>query len=288
MATEDLKMTFRIGGDMEVFRMGFGAMRICGSGVWGWPTDREETRDLLCAVLDLGINLIDTADAYGPETSEYMISDALAPYPDDLVVATKGGLVRGGPGDWKPDGRPDHLRRALANSLRRLELECIPLYQLHAVDPAVGIEASVETLAGAQQEGLIRHIGLSNVTVEQLEAALRIVPIATVQNRYNLRHRVHEPVLEFCEKHKIGFIPWYPLDTGNLAEEEDSVLSRIAADQDATTAQIALAWLLYRSPVMLPIPGTSSVEHLEDNFDAAELHLSTEEVEALSALGLDG
>lgn len=268
--------------------MGFGAMRICGPGVWGWPTDREEARDLLCAVLDLGVNLIDTADAYGPETSEYMIADALAPYPEDLVIATKGGLVRGGPGDWKTDGRPDHLRRALANSLRRLELDCIDLYQLHAVDPEVGIEASVEALAAAREEGLIQHVGLSNVTVEQIEVARKIVPIATVQNRYNLAHRVSEPVLEYCEAHGIGFIPWYPLDTGKLAEDEEGVLARVAADLDATPAQVALAWLLYRSPVMLPIPGTSSVEHLEDNVDAAELRLSEEDFAALDALGRAG
>src|SRR5215212_4627104 len=269
--------TFTIGGDLEVQRLGFGAMRITGEGVWGPPEDLEEARRVLHRVVELGLNLIDTADSYGPEVSENLIAEALHPYPDDLVIATKGGLRRTGPGQWPRDARPERLKECCEGSLRRLKLDRIDLYQLHSPDPKVPYEDSVGALKELQDEGKIRHVGLSNVSVEELEQARGIVEVVTVQNRYNLEDRHSEDVLEACEQAGIGFIPWFPLATGRLAEP-GGALDRIARAHDATPAQIALAWLLARSPVMLPIPGTSSVEHLEENLAAADIELSADEV----------
>jgi pyridoxine 4-dehydrogenase len=276
----DMDKTFTIGGDMKVSRLGFGAMRITGPGIWGWPSDVETAKLLLRRALDIGVNLIDTADAYGPEISEYLIAGALSPYPEDLVVATKGGLVRGGPREWIPDGRPAHLRRAVENSLRRLGRERIDLYQLHTIDDEVPLEDSLGAIVQMQEAGKIRHIGVSNFRVEHLERARKVAEIVTVQNRYSLADRKHEAVVDTCTDHGIGFIPWYPLATGDLAD--DPRLRQIAANYEATPGQIALAWLLKRSPVMLPIPGTSSIEHLEENTRARDLELSDDDFEALS------
>jgi pyridoxine 4-dehydrogenase len=273
--------TFMIGGDVEVRRLGFGAMRITGDGIWGPPDDPEEAKRLLRRVEELGINLIDTADSYGPEVSENLIAEALHPYPDGLVIATKGGLRRTGPGVWPRDARPERLKECCEASLRRLKLERIDLYQLHAPDPKVPYEESVGALKELQNEGKIRHIGVSNVSVEQLEQAREIVDVVTVQNRYNLTDRSSEDVLEACEEAGIGFIPWFPLATGDLAED-GGTLDEVAHAHDATPAQVALAWLLARSSVMLPIPGTSSVEHLEQNVATTELTLTHEEQEAIA------
>ena len=273
--------TLALGGDLPVNRLGFGAMRLCGPGVWGEPEDPRAAEAVLRRVVEIGINLIDTADAYGPEVSERQIDSALHPYPEDLVIATKGGYTRQGPGRWRTNGRPKHLREACEGSLRRLKLDRIDLYQLHRPDRRVPFEDSVWTLARLREEGKIRHVGLSNVGVEQLLAALDIVPIASVQNRYNLVDRSSEAVVEACEREGIAFIPWYPLATGKLARP-GRVLDRIAARRGATPSQVALAWLLARSPVMLPIPGTSSVEHLEENAAAADLRLTEEEIATLS------
>ena len=282
MARHSEPATFTIGDDLEVARMGFGAMRITGEGIWGWPDDVDEAKRLLHRVVELGIDLIDTADAYGPEISEYLIADALKPYSDNLVVATKGGLVRNGPQEWITDGRPEHLERAINNSLRRLQTDTISLYQLHAIDDGVPLEESLGALAEAQKAGKIRHIGVSNFTVGELERAREIVDVVTVQNRYNLADRTHDAVVDYCTEHHIGFIPWYPLNTGDLAEDER--LEDIADRYEAPPSQIALAWLLKRSPVMLPIPGTSSVAHLEENTMAHQIDLDDEDFEALSDL----
>lgn len=279
------RSTFRIGGKLEVRRLGFGAMRITGEGIWGEPDDVPGAKRLLERVVELGVQLIDTADSYGPEVSERLIGEALAPYPEHVVIATKGGLLRGGPGDWQRCGRPEHLRQALEGSLRRLKLDEIPLYQLHAVDSEVPLPDQVGTLADMQREGKIRHVGLSNVSVAQLEEAARIVEVATVQNRYNLTDRKHEPVLRACEARGIGFLPWYPLATGDLAEPGGE-LDHVAKAKDATPGQIALAWLLHQSPVMLPIPGTSSIEHLEENVGASKIALSSEDMERLERASL--
>jgi pyridoxine 4-dehydrogenase len=268
-------------GDLTVGRLGFGAMRLCGPGIWGEPEDPEAAEAVLRRVVELGINLIDTADAYGPEVNERQISSALYPYPDDLVIATKGGLVRPEPEILEPDGTPEHLREACEGSLRRLELDTIDVYQLHRPDPRVAFEDSVWALAELRDEGKIRHVGLSNVGVRELVMALDIVPIVSVQNRYNLTDRSSEAVIETCEREGIAFIPWFPLATGKLARP-GGVLDEIASRHEATPAQVALAWLLAKSPVMLPIPGTSSVEHLEENVAATELRLSEEEVATLS------
>lgn len=276
--------TLELGGDLGVRRLGFGAMRLCGPGVWGEPEDPGAAQAVLRRVVELGINLIDTADAYGPEVNERQISSALYPYPDDLVIATKGGYLRPGPGRWRADGRPQHLREACEGSLRRLKLERIDLYQLHRPDTRVPFEDSVWALAELRDEGKIRHVGLSNVGVRELVTALDIVPIVSVQNRYNLTDRSSEAVIETCEREGIAFIPWYPLATGRLARP-GGTLDEIATRNEATPAQVALAWLLAKSPVMLPIPGTSSVEHLEENVAAAGLKLTEEEVAALSGHG---
>jgi pyridoxine 4-dehydrogenase len=273
--------TFKIGGDLEVRRLGFGAMRITGDGIWGPPDDPEAARDLLRRVVEIDVNLIDTADSYGPKVSENLIADALHPYPDGLVIATKGGLQRTGPGRWPRDGRPEHLREACDGSLSRLKLERIDLYQLHAPDPEVPYEDSIGTLKELQDEGKIRHIGISNVSVEQLGQARELVEVVTVQNRYNLTDRSSEDVLEACEAAGIGFIPWFPLATGSLAAP-GGALDEVAHAHDATPGQVALAWLLARSKVMLPIPGTSSVEHLEENMAAEALTLTDEERDAIA------
>lgn len=268
-------------GDLTVHRLGFGAMRITGEGVWGEPDDREEAKGVLRRAVELGVSLIDTADAYGPETSENLIREALHPYPDDLVIATKGGHTRPGPSEWEPDGRPEHLREACEGSLERLGLEAIDLYQLHTPDPDVPYAESVGALQRLQEEGKIREVGISNVDLDQLETARGIVDVATVQNRFNLEERSSSDVLDRCEALGIGFIPWFPLGSGDLSEG-DGALGEIAARHGATPAQIAIAWLLHRSPVMLPIPGTSSVEHLEENVRAASIELSGDEVDRLT------
>lgn len=278
MKTDD---TFDL-GELAVPRMGFGAMRICGEGIWGHPEDVPAAKALLGKVVELGVRLIDTADAYGPEVSEYLIAEALHPYARGVVVATKGGLVRGGPGDWTTDGRPEHLVRAIKNSARRLRVERIDLYQLHAVDDDVPLEESLGALKQMQGEGLIRHVGVSNFTVEELERGRRVIDIVTVQNRYNVLDRGHERVVDYCTEHGIGFIPYFPLGAGDLTKHEKLV--RIADDHDAKPGQIALAWLLQRSPVMLPIPGTSSLEHLEENVAATEIELSEHEMGVLDRL----
>ena len=269
--------TFTIGGDLEVHRLGFGAMRITGRGIWGSPEDPDEAERVLRRVVELGIDLIDTADSYGPEVSENLIAETLHPYPDGLVIATKGGLLRTGPGQWPRDGRPEHLKEACEGSLRRLRLERIEVYQLHSPDPRVPWEDSVGAMKELKDEGKVRHVGISNVSVDELERARSSVEVVTVQNRYNLEDRRSEDVLRRCEELGIGFIPWFPLATGDLARS-GAPLDRIARAHDATPAQIALAWLLARSPVMLPIPGTSSVEHLEENMRSAEIQLSADEV----------
>jgi pyridoxine 4-dehydrogenase len=275
--------TVGLGGDLNVRRLGFGAMRITGDGIWGPPEDHDAALAVLRRAADLGVNFIDTADSYGPDVSEELISEALHPYPGGLVIATKGGLTRSGPGRWERDGRPEHLREACEGSLKRLRVERIDLYQLHAVDPEVPFEESVGTLAELRDEGKIGHIGLSNVDTEQLGRAREIAPISSVQNRYSIGDRRSEPVLDACERDAIAFIPWFPLAAGDL--EADGVISRIAGAHDATPFQVALAWLLARSPVMLPIPGTSSVEHLEENVAAASMRLTEDEFAELSAAG---
>lgn len=270
--------SFQLGGDLPVNRMGYGAMRITGEGIWGEPKDLEKAKAVLRRVVELDVNFIDTADAYGPDVSENLIADALYPYKAGVVVATKGGLTRSGPGQWHPNGDPAYLRGALEGSLKRLRLDCIDLYQFHRPDPKVPFEDSVGELAKLRDEGKIRHLGLSNVTTEQLKAAQAIVPIVSVQNRYNLFDRESEPVLEMCEQESIGFIPWFPVGAGNL---DNSALSQIAKKYNATPYQLALAWLLKRSPVMLPIPGTSSIPHLEENVAAAGITLSDEDFATL-------
>jgi pyridoxine 4-dehydrogenase len=273
--------TFDLGGDLEVNRLGFGAMRITGEGIWGEPENPEEAKRVLRRCVELGINLIDTADSYGPDVSERLIGETLAPYPEDMVIATKAGLVRPGPGDWRPNGRPEHIREAIEGSLRRLKLETIDLYQLHRIDPEVPAEESLGTMAELRDEGKVRHVGLSEVGVGDLRRAQEVVPIASVQNRYNLTDRGSEAVLEACEADGIAFIPWFPLASGTLSRPGGPV-DEIASNHDATPGQVALAWLLRRSPVMLPIPGTSSVGHLEENVAAASLELTDDEYAELS------
>ena len=280
-ATAENPSTFKIGGDLEVNRLGFGAMRITGPGIWGWPKDRDEAKKVLRRTVELGVNLIDTADAYGPETSELLIAEALYPYPKDLVIATKGGNTRPGPGQWVPDGRPEYLKKCVDASLKRLRLERIELYQLHRVDPKVPMEDSLGALKEMRDAGKIRHLGLSEVDTEEIARARKIVPIATVQNRYNLADRKWENVLRYCEKERLGFMPWAPV--GGNQSLKDSALEKVAQEQKASVYQIAIAWLLAHSPVMLPIPGTSSVAHLEENMAARKLKLTDAQVAALNA-----
>jgi pyridoxine 4-dehydrogenase len=273
--------TFKIGGDLEVTRLGYGAMRILGDGVWGEPKDRDEVLRVLRRLPELGVDLIDTADAYGPEISEDLIREALHPY-GTTVVATKGGFTRQGPGQWSPVGRPAYLRQSVEMSRRRLGVETIDLYQLHRIDPKEDRESQFTELKAFQDEGLVRHLGLSEVTVEEIEAARRVFEVATVQNKFNLADRASEDVLDYCTREGIGFIPWFPLAAGDLAKPGGAA-AEIAAAHDATTGQVALAWLLARSPVMLPIPGTSTVKHLDENVAAAALRLSEDELARLQA-----
>jgi pyridoxine 4-dehydrogenase len=279
--------TFAIGGDVTVNRLGFGAMRLTGDGIWGEPRDPDECKRVLRRALELDVNLIDTADSYGPEVSERLIAEALYPYPDDLLIATKGGLTRSGPGQWDPDGRPEHLRQACEGSLSRLRLERIDLYQLHRPDPDVPLEESLGALIELRDEGKIARIGLSNVSVEQLARARELTPIVSVQNRYNLIDRADEDVLEECEREGLAFFPWFPLSTGTLARP-GGPLAQIAGRHEASPAQLALAWLLHRSPVMVPIPGTASVQHLEQNVGAARIELSPDEMRDLEEVGRAG
>ncbi|MBF6124657.1 aldo/keto reductase [Nocardia brasiliensis] len=274
--------TFAIGADLPVHRLGFGAMQLTGPGVWGDPADPDEAVRVLRRVVELGVNFIDTADSYGPFVSEQLIRKALHPYPDDLVIATKGGFTRSGPGDWRAVGRPEYLRQQTELSLRHLGLDRIDLYQLHRIDPQVPLADQLGELALLQQEGKIRHIGLSQVSVAQLAQAREIATIVSVQNLYNLANRTDEDVLDYAERENIAFIPWYPIATGKLAAP-GGPLDAIAEEHGATPAQLALAWLLRRSPVLLPIPGTSSVAHAEENTEAARITLTDKEFESLAA-----
>jgi pyridoxine 4-dehydrogenase len=275
--------TFKLGGDLEVNRLGYGTMQLTGDGVWGEPDDHDEAIAVLRRAVEAGVNFVDTADSYGPHVAEELIREALHPYADDLVIATKAGLTRSGPGDWRPVGRPEYLRQQCEMSLRRLGLETIDLFQLHRIDEKVPLEEQVGELRNLQKEGKIRHIGLSEVSVEQLEEARRFATIVSVQNLFNLTNRSAEPLLDHCTENGIAFIPWFPLATGKLVEE-GGPLAEIAADTGAEPSQLALAWLLRRSPVMLPIPGTSSADHLEQNLGAAELELTDDQFEALNGV----
>lgn len=267
---------FALAPGCSVRRLGFGAMRITGPGIWGDPKDPVAARRLLQRVVELGINFIDTADAYGPEVSERLIAEALHPYPAGLVIATKGGLTRQGPEEWAPVGRPEYLQQCVEMSLRRLRIDCIELYQLHRIDPKVPVEETLGALKALQQAGKIRHVGLSEVSVDEIKQAQRILPIVSVQNLYNLGNRQSEAVLRYCEEHGLGFIPWFPIAAGDLAKS-GGPLDQAAKRHRATVGQLALAWLLQRSPVILPIPGTSSIAHLEENVAAAHLKLDPAE-----------
>ena len=283
--------TFRLGGDLEVRRLGYGTMRLVGEGAWGEPPDREDARNVLRRAVEIGITLLDTADAYGPMIAEELIAEALHPYPSDLVIATKGGLTRQGPSKAVPCGRPDYLQQQIEMSLRRLRVERIDLYQLHRIDPKVPLADTLGALKDAQLAGKIRHIGLSEVTPEEIEQAQAIVPIVSVQNRYNLSERKSEATLKFCEKHGLGFLPWYPVNAGKLAQAAtpghdtgNHPVAEFAEQHGATVTQIALAWLLQHSPVVLPIPGTSSLPHLEENIAAGTLDISEEDWDALELI----
>src|SRR5881296_138547 len=278
-----MNTTFKLGGDLAVNRLGFGAMRITGEGNWGWPADRENALKVLRHAVELSVNLIDTADAYGPETSELLIAEALYPYPTGLVIATKGGLTRPAPDQPVLNGRPEHLKQALDGSLKRLRLERIDLYQLHTVDPKVPIEESVGALKQMQDAGKIRHVGLSNVDPDEIARARKVVPIVSVQNQYNIEDRKSENVLAHCENENVGFLPWFPIGGGGGLKPENP-LNAAAKAHRVSVVQVALAWLLERSHVMLPIPGTSSVAHLEENVAAAKLKLTPEEWKAIDAL----
>jgi pyridoxine 4-dehydrogenase len=270
--------TIDVGGDLTVNRLGFGAMRVTGQGIWGEPPDREAAKAVLRRALELGVNLIDTADSYGPEVSESLIGEALHPYPDDLVIATKAGLERPGPGQWTPNGHPDHLRAACEGSLRRLRLEQLPLYQFHRPDPRVALEDSIGALVELKEQGKVRHIGLSNVSERQLRQAQRLTPIVSIQNRYNLVDRGSDGLVDLCEQERIVFIPWAPIKD----LEKHKVVAQVATSHGATPTQVALAWLLARSPAMVPIPGTASIAHLEENVAAAGLRLTADEIAALN------
>ena len=279
--------TWQLGGDLPVNRLGFGAMRITGESIWGWPPDRNNALKVLKRTVELGVNLIDTADAYGPETSELLIAEALHPYPNGLVIATKGGLTRPGPNEWVPNGRPEHLKQAVEMSLKRLRLERIDLYQLHSIDPKVPMEESLGALKEMRDAGKIRHVGLSNVSTQEIVRARKVLPIVSVQNRYNIEDRKSEKALIYCEKESLGFMPWFPIGGGRGLKPENA-LERVAKDHGASVIQVALAWLLERSPVMLPIPGTSSLAHLEENVAAAKLKLTPAEWKAIDALAGQG
>jgi pyridoxine 4-dehydrogenase len=280
-ASASLAGDISLGGEISVHRLGFGAMRLTGEGIWGPPKDRLKALAVLRRAVELDINFIDTADSYGPNVSEELIAEALFPYPAGLVIATKGGWNRPGPNQWTHEASPTHLRKAVEGSLKRLRLDRIDVYQLHIPDPAISFEASVETLAQLRNEGKIRLVALSNVTQEHIERARRIVPIVSVQNRYSFADREWDYVVDYCERNGIAFIPWYPLGAGKVAGE---VLERIARAHSSSSTQVSLAWLLHRSPIMLPIPGTSSIEHLEQNVAAASLRLTDEDYRKLSGV----
>ncbi len=277
-----VETTFNLGGELEINRLGYGAMRLTGDGIWGEPKDREAAKKVLQRAVDLGVNFIDTADSYGPAVGEALIGDALAPYKPGVVIATKAGLTRQGPNKWLPVGRPEYLQQEVELSLRYLKLERLDLWQLHRIDPKVPVAESLGMARRLKSQGKIRLVGLSEVTVEQIEEARKTVEIASVQNEYNITNRKSEAVLEYCEKNNIGFIPWYPVAAGKLAQPGGK-LDEMAKKHGATVAQLSLAWLLQRSPVMLPIPGTSSVEHLEENMKAADVQLSESEWQELEA-----
>ena len=279
----DASGTFRIGGDLEVNRLGYGTMQLTGPGVWGPPKDHDEAIRVLKRAVELGVNFFDTADSYGPYVAEELLKEALHPYGDDVVIATKAGLTRTGPNEWPPVGRPEYLRQEAEMSLRRLGLERIDLFQLHRIDPKVPLEDQIGELKKLQDEGKVRHVGLSEVSVDEVKAAQEIATIVSVQNLYNLTDRSSEALLDWSEEQGIGFIPWFPLATGGLTGE-DSPLTELAERKQATPAQVALAWLLKRSPVMLPIPGTSSVAHLEDNLAGATVELTDDEFQELAGL----
>lgn len=268
--------TFSLGGDLTINRLGYGAMRLTGEGIWGPPKSRSEAIKLLQRVVELGVNFIDTSDAYGPYVSEELIAEALHPYAEGLVIATKGGLVRTGPGGWQPVGRPEYLHQEVEMSLRRLKLERIDLWQLHRIDPKVPVEESLGVIKKLQDEGKIRHVGLSEVKPHEIDQARKVINIVSVQNQYNLSDRQHEDVVDYCTKHNLGFIPWYPVASGKLARE-GGPLDTVAKRHGATVSQLSLAWLLQRSPVQLPIPGTSSIPHLEENVAAAGVKLGADE-----------
>ena len=277
-----ISKTFKLGGDLEINRLGFGAMRIVGDGIWGEPKDAESSKQVLKRAVELGVNFIDTADAYGPDVSERLIGEALAPYPKGLVIATKGGLTRQGPNEWQPLGRPEYLIQQVEMSLRLLKEKTIQLWQLHRIDPKTPVEESLGVIKEFQKQGKIRHIGLSEVKVPEIEQARKVVEIVSVQNKYNLTDRAHEDVLQYCEKHNIAFIPWFPVAAGKLAQP-GGVLDAVAKKHGATVSQLSLAWLLQHSPVILPIPGTSSIKHLEENVKAAEVTLSNAELAEIEA-----
>src|SRR5213596_1662128 len=285
--TEARDSTFQLGGDLLVNRLGFGAMRLTGEGIWGWPPDRENAKKVLRRAVELGVNFIDTADAYGPETNELLIAEALYPYPKGLVIATKGGNTRPGPGQWVPDGRPEYLAQAVDKSLKRLKLERIDLWQLHRIDRKVPVEESLGAIKKAQDAGKIRHVGLSEVTVAEIEQAKKVVPIVSIQNRYNITDRKSEAALNYCEKEKMGFIPWAPIGGRGtrLLSKAGNALEAEAKRHNVSVVQLALAWLLQKSPVMLPIPGTSSLAHLEENMAAEKLQLTPDEWKRIESLG---
>src|ERR1700692_1016311 len=272
--------TFAIGGDLTVNRLGYGAMRITGNGIWGEPKDREGAKKVLRRAVELGVNFIDTADSYGPEVSEQLIGEALAPYAKGVVIATKAGLTRQGPNQWLPVGRPEYLIQEVEMSLRRLKLERLDLWQLHRIDPKVPVEESLGAIAKLQSQGKIRHIGLSEVKPKEIDQARKVVEIVSVQNQYNVGDRQHEDALQYCEKHKLAFIPWFPVAAGQLARPGGK-LDRVAKAHGSTVSQLSLAWLLHRSPVILPIPGTSSVAHLEENLKAREIELSADDMKSI-------
>jgi pyridoxine 4-dehydrogenase len=275
-----LKMTLKIGGDLEVNRLGFGAMRLTGKGVWGEPKDGDEAKRVLKRAVELGVNFIDTADSYGPAVNERLIGEALSPFPTGLVIATKAGLTRQGPDRWLPVGRPEYLTQQVEMSLRYLKKEVIDLWQLHRIDPKVPVEESLGVIEKLQKEGKIKHVGLSEVKPHEIDRARKVINIVSVQNQYNVGDRKHEDVLEYCERHQLAFIPWFPVAAGQLARPCGK-LDGIAKHHNATVAQLSVAWLLHRSPVMLPIPGTSSIAHLEENLKSAEISLSSVELEEI-------
>jgi pyridoxine 4-dehydrogenase len=274
--------TFNLGGDLPVYRLGYGAMRLTGEGIWGEPKDTETAKKVLKRAVELGINFIDTADSYGPEVSERLIGEALAPYAKGVVIATKAGLVRTGPNQWLPVGRPEYLQQEVEMSLRRLKAERIDLWQLHRIDPKVPVEESLGVIKKMQEQGKIRHVGLSEVKPNEIDQARKVIDIVSVQNQYNLSDRKHEDVVDYCDKNNIAFIPWFPVAAGKLAQP-GGVLDTVAKRHDATVSQLSLAWLLHRSKVTLPIPGTSSVEHIEENAKAADVQLSADEWKEIEA-----